>query len=108
MRYRLLTTCSLAISLELLGRSFRILFMHRFGAAVSRLAGAVIEIGSDLRISPYLSDTSQPTLGLPLRRDITANREDWDNIVWRDSGQLVPQAILRHYVKLVSYVFHLC
>ncbi len=32
------------------------------------LAGAVIEIGSDLRISPYLSDTSQPTLGLPLRR----------------------------------------
>ena len=32
------------------------------------LAGAVREIGSDLRISPYLSNTSQPTLGLPLRR----------------------------------------
>ena len=37
----------------------RVLFMHRLGAVVSRLAGAVIEIGSDLRISPYLSDTSQ-------------------------------------------------
>ena len=31
------------------------------------LAGAVREIGSDLRISPYLSNTSQPTLE-PRRR----------------------------------------
>ena len=51
-----------------LGRSSRALFMHRLGAFASRLAGAVIEIGSDLRISPYLSDTSQPTLGRSLRR----------------------------------------
>ena len=55
--------------------------MHRLGAFVSRLAGAVREIGSDLRISPYLSNTSQPTLGLPLRRDITANRVAYANIV---------------------------
>ena len=46
------------------------------------LAGAVIEIGSDLRISPYLSDTSQPTLeprkrgsGFRCGGTITADRD---------------------------------
>ena len=55
--------------------------MHQLGAAVSRLAVAVIEIGSDLRISPYLSDTSQPSLERSAWRVITANREGFSHIV---------------------------
>ena len=45
------------------------------------LAGAVREIERDLRIPLYLSNTSPLTRGESLRRDITANRVVWDNIV---------------------------
>ncbi len=71
------------------------------------LAGAVREIGSDLRISPYLSNTSQrnhASVVHRLRRDITANRVAWDNIVCA----IRVQAICRHFdVMFGCFVFGL-
>ena len=57
-------------------------------ATASRLAGAVREIGSDLRISPYLSNTSQPSLGNRCGGEITADRDGYRGIVVCDSGSL--------------------
>ena len=45
------------------------------------LAGAVREIERDLRIPLYLSNTSPLSRGEPLRRDITADREGYRDIV---------------------------
>ena len=46
---------------DCIGRMSDVLIMHRLGAVVSRLAGAVREIEMDLRIPLYLSDTSPLT-----------------------------------------------
>ena len=67
------------------------------------LAGAVREIGSDLRISPYLSNTSQPTLGSRCGGLIRLPR------VYRDIVRAIPVQIAnRHFdISFGCYVFGL-